>query len=638
MTSRALETEPQKQIRKRLQKLVKTAKALESQYGSSTWTYNTDMVGHRGRVHVHFRVKIDGERVTEASPEMPTELADWAKIHVACRKYRSGVGSSSIRREISAFQWLHGVLVSNSICSSIHVTSQHFFDAENMVASDRKGIGSELILQGLAAIAKFANRERLTLTPITYVASALATRGQDVFSQERRQKERELLTSEDTFEALGRVRSRITSSYDRIMFSLLDVVFATGVRAGECLSAPTECLGWQKNTNPETKKQELVRTFRSPIAKSGRRIGKPLSDVQRPIVENAIAIAIKESEEARSEMRWMERNPGLVPFARGRDMDDLIDQHALAEALGISTAGSKGLRRRLKMKAYRAEGQTRWYRVGDVVAKYAEKRHAEEEALKSQIAKGAPKKLSNWLFIEFGSFTGRQVVKPIGYSRLVHWLSNPSYSVFVRHGEAQHRLNAHAMRRILHTAAKEGGIGDLELARYFGRRSVETNAAYDYRTPQVRAAEVRSAIQRGEAFGAVAKAYWRLPESLREEYLDTYVKSALRVIGGFCLHNHALEPCPFFIACLRGCSKFMVIRKDQQNELGLQEQIDNMTGQLDMLNVPWRGHPKPELLGTWASNLIRQIEFAEMALKHVRSEGTASPVIVDPSQVDNSSL
>lgn len=644
MKVRRLVTDPQRVAHDRLIKLVREARKLEPMFQHASWEYLTDNLGHRGSRILHFRIPENlSEKVSKASPPMPTWIADWAKAQLAIRRHRDGLGLTSLTRQANAFRWLAVALQEAGVGAVHQVNTSHFDRAAKIVLEYCARNNGELTLQGLYSVAKFANTHRLTLTPINYVPPPGA-RGVDTFSQEARARERKLLPSVETFAALGRIRVRISSEYDQLMFCLLDVVFGTGARIGEVLAAGVNCIGRKTEYDPESGGKKIVPTFKSPIEKFGARIGKPLSTLQADVVLQAIARAKELSSKPRTAIRYFEKHAVVMPFPSSKT--GLREEKSLADFnadYGLQPQLLRSIIRKEKLPTVRGprtrsggDGVSIMCRVSDIADIFGDWQRKEIENLSWQVTKGAQPLVSDWLFLEFSAFQGELIVKPIQYSRLIYWLTNEEYSVFMRHGEPDQRLTPHAMRRILHTAAKEGGIGDLELARYMGRKSVQSNAAYDYRTPTARAEEVRDAVRTGNAFGSVSRTYWNLPEIVsdrgisREEYVNTFVRSALRVPGGLCLHNHALEPCPFFIACLRGCGKFLVIRGDSQIESGLVEQIESMTAQLDGANVPWRDHPKPELLGPWVNNLVQQIKFAEESLAQVRSPGERTAISVRP--------
>lgn len=131
-----------------------------------------------------------------------------------------------------------------------------------------------------------------------------------------------------------------------------------------------------------------------------------------------------------------------------------------------------------------------------------------------------------------------------------------------------HRITTHQFRHWLSTMAKRGGLSEVELARWMGRRRLADNRAYDHRTQTERAEEARELIRAGRAAGPVADAYRSLPPVDGEAFLDAHVNAVLTTPYGMCLHDYGQGPCERHFSCA-GCGELLRRKGDPEERAAL---------------------------------------------------------------------
>jgi len=122
----------------------------------------------------------------------------------------------------------------------------------------------------------------------------------------------------------------------------------------------------------------------------------------------------------------------------------------------------------------------------------------------------------------------------IGYKQLMTALGNDkgAPSIFSRRGlleldNSPIRVRSHAFRHWLNTLADRGGLSDLELALWMGRRDPRQNAAYKHGTVAQRVRWAREAIKDGRLYGDIADIYDGMNDPAeKEEFLETFVSVA----------------------------------------------------------------------------------------------------------------
>jgi hypothetical protein len=228
-----------------------------------------------------------------------------------------------------------------------------------------------------------------------------------------------------------------------------------------------------------------------------------------------------------------------------------------------------------------------FYRRRDVeAALLADQRFPDQRA--------SPLKLSEHLFIAplhfFGEAKGTNpcVVTVVSDRQIADFLAGrgPTRSVFERFGFAMPdgrpiALTSHVFRHWLNTLAQQGGMGQHEIARWFGRKDIEQNAAYDHVSAIQLAGDVRDLMERGEVRGDIARLHESLAPADRATFREMVVTTVHTTDLGMCINDWSLAPCPNHGSCAN-CEDHLVEKGNAQQKrsaetlLGEQEWIVEM--------------------------------------------------------------
>jgi hypothetical protein len=132
------------------------------------------------------------------------------------------------------------------------------------------------------------------------------------------------------------------------------------------------------------------------------------------------------------------------------------------------------------------------------------------------------------------------------------------------------RIRTHDFRRLLNVIAQRGGLSQIEIAKWMGRRSIGDNAAYDLRSASEMASEMRDLISKNEVYGTIADQVKKLPEAERGIFLETRLAMVHTTPHGSCGSNIAEAPCATAVSCLGGCRQYLRRKGDEVSRKSLE--------------------------------------------------------------------
>jgi hypothetical protein len=188
---------------------------------------------------------------------------------------------------------------------------------------------------------------------------------------------------------------------------------------------------------------------------------------------------------------------------------------------------------------------------------------------------GTYQMLSETLLIAFRNFlhpvraTNQLLVQPITAGQFGNFLSGNTgvQSVFERYDIRDEdgpvcRITSHQLRHWLNDLADKGGLPIDLLTRWMGRETPRHTQAYRHATMYERLQWVKQGIQDNELGGFVAEVYQGLPLAERDEFLEGQIQAVHFTPMGICIHDFAIEPCPYHLNCLRGCPDYLRTKGD----------------------------------------------------------------------------
>lgn len=131
------------------------------------------------------------------------------------------------------------------------------------------------------------------------------------------------------------------------------------------------------------------------------------------------------------------------------------------------------------------------------------------------------------------------------------------------------KMTSHQFRHWLNDVADKGGLPvDLQ-TRWMGRENPKDTQAYQHATVEERLQWVKNGIRDGEMCGTIASVYFALPEEERDVFLEGHIQAAHFTPLGLCIHDFAIDPCPYYLNCVRRCPEYLRTKGDQQERKNL---------------------------------------------------------------------
>lgn len=157
-------------------------------------------------------------------------------------------------------------------------------------------------------------------------------------------------------------------------------------------------------------------------------------------------------------------------------------------------------------------------------------------------------------------------------------------SIFTRFGftepDGSHiAVTTHQFRHYLNTLAQAGGLSQLDIAKWSGRKDIRQNEAYDHVTPGQMLQKIRDAVGGDQMFGPLAE----LPKKVlirRDEFARLVVPTAHTTDLGYCVHDYTASPCQLHMDCIH-CRDLVCVKGDTEKETLLRRRLDEAKGLME---------------------------------------------------------
>lgn len=150
-------------------------------------------------------------------------------------------------------------------------------------------------------------------------------------------------------------------------------------------------------------------------------------------------------------------------------------------------------------------------------------------------------------------------------------------SIFSTHGFTEIdgsplKVTSHQFRHYLNTLAQAGGMSQLDIAKWSGRKDVRQNAAYDHVSSDELLLQLRATIgDEQKMLGPLAKLPKNIPIT-REEFARLKIPTAHTTEFGFCVHDYTMAPCQLHRDCIN-CEEHVCIKGDATKLAQLRSQL-----------------------------------------------------------------
>jgi hypothetical protein len=382
------------------------------------------------------------------------------------------------------------------------------------------------------------------------------------------------LPPEGAMHALADAAQAPKDDRDRLRFAIVALLVTLGFRISEVLTLPADCL----HEDAETGKRYLTYW----PEKGGKLVPKWVPTAAGDLVWNAVATILRITEPARQRAAVLDTDPTRLPLLVAHPPSTRCTAEELAPALGIPSAGGvQRLLRRQGIVGERLPGARRHqWRVDSLERALIRLRPAHRYAL--VLPTGGEQPLGRFLCVVpqhfFGGRPSLLTVQPVMLHHLHNWLGRSRFgdSVFAAYGKRDPdgqlwRLHPHQFRHWINTVAHRGGLNDMELARWMGRRDVRQNRAYQHLTREERVARLKEGVRDGAVAGPITAAFHRLPPLDRDAFLDAAIEAVHTSPYGACVHNFAVKPCAYDLQCLHGCGDFLRTKGAQREIIAITE-------------------------------------------------------------------
>jgi len=514
-------------------------------------------------------------------------FADLIKACVAKRRADRGVGIGSQRVFLRASRYLYDTL-SLPVRRDVTLLSRHHFvQAEDACLAREEPSSAYRVSVALAELAKTLDRYALTRSQIQYRSSVKRPVSGDRTSTSFAVRAARLPNADalDALASLANDERVLSNPIDRLFIRLTELLFVGGFRVGELLTMPKNALVREVDMN--TAPGGIVERIglRYWPEKGGEPIVKWFPQVANELVVRAVNDIDEICGPARENASWLDNHPGTVRLAI--DDDARLSTAEVARLLNLNarTAALAWLKSN-GCGAVLRRGNGRAVVTGaELKHGIASKRYDKPMLLRRD---GKAQSLGESLVVLFlrqaDSIKGTNpfISVPVTQQQLAQFLAGRDTTN--RHSGKRSRLpsaferfdardtegeylafRTHDFRRLLNVYAQRGGLSQVEIARWMGRRRIQDNVAYDLRTGGELAEEMRELILRGEVFGLIADQAKSLPEHERNMYLRLRLAMAHATPLGDCGSNVAEDPCETAVSCLGGCRHYLRRKNDRRS-------------------------------------------------------------------------
>ncbi len=581
---------------KSLDKLISEAKQIQP-YPKVVWDderWNLEgFVKHRNHEKRSLTILFSRSKKSHAGEFEPfaQPFADFAKLIIANRAAARGTGYTFQKAMVNALRYLYEVLFQSGLADPTRLLKLHFQTAAKNAEKSQQHGGAYQIGLLLQKISEFVDENRLTTVEINFKNIISHPPYMDGTDEKSQAKGMEKMPSSLALESLANASSAPLDDDERIILRVIDLLVVGGFRIGEVLTLPLDCWIEETDHNQNSSNINGQATERCGLRyipeKGGLPVVKWLPSHAVPFAKRAVEDLTRLCYDARRAAALLEQNPDRVPLGNGLISPDAeVDRYRLSEIMGLGVGTVRQIvDTNLKVPLVNTGNKGHFrnlYRLGDVEKALMSRRPTLEVV---KLGGNRMQKLSESLCVMFlnqfdsAKTAMRFLPQIIGYRQIRTALGaeERAASIFSKRSltnpdGTRLQIKTHAFRHWLNTLADQGGLSDIQLALWMGRRDVNQNAAYKHGTVVQRTKWAREALQSGKLSGAVSEIYDQINDPIEKKtFLETFVNVAHFTDYGVCLHDYSLDPCQYHLNCVSGCGEFARTKGDQEERKKLRE-------------------------------------------------------------------
>jgi len=397
------------------------------------------------------------------------------------------------------------------------------------------------------------------------------------------QRREDMMPSSAALDALPKAFRIATEPGDVLFCSVAATLCAAPDRINEVLLLPSLCEVWQK-ARPDAEQSYGLRWW---PAKGAEPMVKWIVPSMVTVVQEAISKIRALTEESRRIAKWYEENPGKLYLPeeceRFRNVD-WLSMSDVKEVIGLASKYSS-------IQCCNKLGLTIAQNGKDKRVRYAEF----ERAVLGLLPQGFPflyeaigLKYSDALFVvrinelHVQRGTYRCMIEPVTINQINTGFGTRARhgfpSIFTRLGFSEPdgspiSVTTHQFRHYLNTLAQAGGMSQLDIAKWSGRKDVRQNAMYDHVTPDQMLRKIRDSVgDDSQMFGPLAE----IPKKVlipRDEFARLRIPTAHTTDLGFCVHDYTMSPCQLHRDCIH-CEDLVCVKGDEEKMMRLRQSLE----------------------------------------------------------------
>lgn len=144
------------------------------------------------------------------------------------------------------------------------------------------------------------------------------------------------------------------------------------------------------------------------------------------------------------------------------------------------------------------------------------------------------------------------------------------------------KITTHQFRHWLNTIAQRGGLSQLDIAKWSGRKDIHQNDAYDHVSADEMLMMVRD-LGETNLIGPLAEIVEMMPVS-KEDFLEMTFPTAHTTEYGFCVHDYAMMPCQRHRDCVN-CTEHVCIKGDLGKTARIRESLEITKDQIAQAKI-----------------------------------------------------
>lgn len=392
------------------------------------------------------------------------------------------------------------------------------------------------------------------------------------------------MPSPAALDALPKIFCLAKDASDIVISSIAAILCAAPDRISEVLLLPEDC----EVTQEAGKDGGPVYGLRWWPAKGANPMVKWIVPSMVSVVQDAIRRLRIVTNEARIVAQWYENHPSQLYLESSNEhlrLKEWLTMSELRDAIGLCARRATALQ---------------WCQNFDVpTANFKRRAHVRfsdvERAVLSMLPVGFPildreggLKYSDALLVirvneihlrnspyrcMVESLTINQVNRRLGGLDLHGFESIFTKFGFTEPDGSRIKITTHQFRHYLNTLAQAGGMSQLDIAKWSGRKDVRQNAVYDHVTPDQMLQKIRDAIgDDSQMFGPMAE----IPKKVlipRDEFALLRIPTAHTTDLGFCVHDYTMSPCQLHRDCIN-CGDLVCVKGDEDKTSRLRKNLE----------------------------------------------------------------